>query len=142
MRSSWMPVLLLAMSGCVHAPRAKVDLSLTSASALGDASSESHPTVFGKYLQEVINAVEIRWERILESGRVFPRASTHVDVTFRLDAQGQVLEILKVEGDADTIGTNAALNAIRDAGPYRPWTKEMIAELGTAQTIHFSFYYQ
>jgi len=42
----------------------------------------------------------------------------------------EIAEIIKVEGDAGEYGTNAALSAIRERAPYRPWTKEMVAILG------------
>ena len=62
-------------------------------------------------------------------------------ITFRINSQGRIAEILKVDGDAGEYGTNAALSAIRDPAPYRPWTKEMVAVLGDDQVITFSFYY-
>lgn len=62
-------------------------------------------------------------------------------ISFRLNSNGELAEIVKVEGDAGDEGTNAALSAIHDPAPYEPWTKEMIADLGNDQVITFSFYY-
>jgi hypothetical protein len=107
----------------------------------GQLAVDAHFSQFGDYLQELVDIVQIQWERILTQSAIAPKSSTHVTVTFRLNSQGHIAEILKVDGDAGEYGTNAALSAIRDPAPYRPWTKEMVAVLGDDQVITFSFYY-
>jgi hypothetical protein len=103
---------------------------------------DAHFSEFGDYLQELINIVQIQWDRILESGGTSPKQGTHVLVSFRLNSNGEITEILKIEQDSGDYGKNAALNAIKDRAPYRPWTKEMIAALGDSQVLTFDFYYQ
>ncbi len=107
----------------------------------GRIGVDAHFSQFGDYLQELIDIVQIQWERIIESSAAYPKSSTHVVIKFRINSQGQIAEIIKVEGDAGDYGTNAALSAIRSPAPYRPWTKEMVAVLGDDQTITFDFYY-
>ncbi|HTT55707.1 MAG TPA: hypothetical protein VMF63_01245 [Opitutaceae bacterium] len=107
----------------------------------GQIGVDAHFSQFGDYLQELVDIVQIQWERILTQGSTYPKPSSHVTIAFRLNSQGQIAEILKVDGDAGEYGTNAALSAIRDNVPYRPWTKEMVAVLGDDQVITFSFYY-
>ena len=107
----------------------------------GHIAVDAHFSQFGDYLQELIDIVQIQWERIIQSSAVYPKSGSHVTITFRITSQGQIAEILKVEGDAEEFGTGAALSAIRDPAPYRPWTKEMVAVLGDDQTITFGFYY-
>ncbi len=107
----------------------------------GHIAVDAHFSQFGDYLQELIDIVQIQWERIIQSSAVYPRSGSHVTITFKITSQGQIAEILKVDGDAEEFGTGAALSAIRDPAPYRPWTKEMVAVLGDDQTITFGFYY-
>ena len=103
---------------------------------------DAHFSEFGDYLQELINIVQIQWDRILDSGGSRPKQGSHVLVGFRLNSKGEIAEIIKVEGDAGDYGTNAALSAIQDRAPYRAWTKEMVAVLGDNQVITFDFYYE
>jgi hypothetical protein len=103
---------------------------------------DAHFSEFGDYLQELINIVQIQWDRILESAGSRPKPGTHVLVNFRLNSKGEISEIIKVEGDAGDYGTRAALSAIQDRAPYRAWTKEMVAVLGEDQVLTFDFYYE
>ncbi|MDD2764804.1 MAG: hypothetical protein PHE83_12610 [Opitutaceae bacterium] len=112
----------------------------TGVSNAGVIGVDAHFSQFGDYLQELIDIVQIKWDGILGSSRVSP-ARSHVLISFRLNSQGEIAEILKVEGDAGDYGTNAALSAIREPAPYRPWTKEMVAVLGNDQVITFNFHY-
>jgi hypothetical protein len=113
----------------------------TGVSNAGVIGVDSHFSEFGDYLQELVDIVQIQWERILTSSIVGPKPTTHVMVSFRITSNGEISEILKVEGDAGDYGTNAALSAIRERAPYRAWTKEMVAVLGNDQVINFTFYY-
>ena len=113
----------------------------TGVSNAGVIGVDSHFSQFGDYLQELIDIVQIQWERILTSSSVAPKPTTHVMISFRITSNGEIAEILKVEGDAGEYGTNAALSAIRERAPYRPWTREMVAVLGNDQVITFNFYY-
>jgi len=110
-------------------------------STAGQVAVDAHFSQFGDYLQELIDIVQIQWERILTSSSLSPKSSSHVTISFRINSKGQIAEILKVEGDAGEYGTNAALSALREPAPYRAWTKEMVAVLGDDQVITFSFYY-
>lgn len=107
----------------------------------GQIAVDAHFSQFGDYLQELIDIVQIQWERILDTASIAPPSSSHVTISFRINSQGQIAEIIKVDGNAGDYGTNAALSAIRDPAPYRAWTKEMVAVLGDDQVITFSFYY-
>ena len=107
----------------------------------GTIGVDAHFSQFGDYLQQLIETVQVQWDGILSHSAILPKSSSHVTITFRINSQGQIAEILKVEGDAGEFGTGAALSAIRDPAPYRPWTKEMVAILGDDQVITFSFYY-
>jgi hypothetical protein len=108
----------------------------------GHIGVDAHFSKFGDYLQELIDIVDIQWERIVASSSISPKPSSQVTINFRINSKGQIAEILKVEGDAGEFGTNAALSAIREPAPYRAWTKEMVAALGDDQVLTFAFYYR
>ena len=113
----------------------------TGVSNAGVVGVDAHFSEFGDYLQELIDIVQIQWERILGSSATSPKPSTHVMISFRLNSKGEIAEILKVDGDAGEYGTRASLSAIQERAPYRAWTKEMVAVLGDDQVITFTFYY-
>ena len=96
---------------------------------------------FTSFFQRFIDRVQTRWERILRSPKIAIPPNTHVAIRFRMKSSGEIAEILEVEGDAGDLCTKAALSAIREAAPYRHWTKEMIDVLGNDQVITFTFYY-
>jgi len=113
----------------------------TGVSNAGVLGVDAHFSQFGDYLQELVDTVQIQWERILSTSGVAPKPTTHVMISFRINSSGEIAEILKVDGDAGEYGTRAALSAIQERAPYRPWTKEMVAVLGNDQVINFTFYY-
>jgi hypothetical protein len=113
----------------------------TGVSNAGVVGVDAHFSQFGDYLQELIDIVQIQWDRILSSSGTRPKSTTHVMISFRLNSKGEIAEIIKVEGDAGDYGTSAALAAIKERAPYRAWTKEMVAVLGEDQVITFTFYY-
>ena len=113
----------------------------TGVSNAGVIGVDAHFSQFGDYLQELIDIVQIQWERILSSSGVYPKGNTHVAITFKLNSRGEISEIVKVDGDAGDYGTNAALTSIKERAPYRAWTKEMVTILGDDQEITFTFYY-
>ena len=103
---------------------------------------DAHFSEFGDYLQELINIVQIQWDRILDSGGSRPKPGSHVVVNFRINSKGEIAEVIKVEGDAGDYGTRTALKAIQDRAPYRAWTREMVAVLGESQVLTFDFFYE
>jgi hypothetical protein len=113
----------------------------TGVSNAGVVGVDAHFSQFGDYLQELVDIVQIQWERILTSSSTAPKPTTHVMISFRINSKGEIAEILKVDGDAGEYGTRAALSAIQERAPYRAWTKEMVAVLGDDQVITFTFYY-
>jgi hypothetical protein len=95
---------------------------------------------YGEYMQELIEIVQAQWYSILRNSAISPKSGTHVIVTFRLNSAGEVT-IQSVEETAGKPGTYACQSAITERQPYRKWTDQMIAVLGTEQSITFSFYY-
>jgi len=96
---------------------------------------------YGDYLQELIEIVQAEWYRILDQSSISPKSGTHVFITFRLNARGEVT-IQSQENTAGKAGTYACISAITNRQPYRKWTPEMQNVLGEETTIGFNFYYQ
>lgn len=116
-------------------------LSVSNAGVIGVDARFSE---FGDYLQEFIDTVDAQWQKIVGDMTTWPPSRSIVRIHFKLNSQGEIAEILDVVGE-DTAGraaTYACLDAIRARAPYRPWTKEMVAVLGTEQEITFSFLYR
>ena len=107
---------------------------------VGPIGIDARWSEYGEYMQELIEIIQAQWYSILEESKM--RApGTHVDVTFKLNSNGEV-SVIKVEETAGKPGTYACLNAIQERQPYRKWTAQMIAVLGPEQTMTFRFYYQ
>ncbi len=97
---------------------------------------------YGQYLQKLIESVQIQWERILTESQVYPTSGTMVTVKFQLNKEGEISQILSVEGTAGNQAEKACTSAITSRAPYGPWTDDMIAVLGESQELTFTFFYQ
>jgi hypothetical protein len=95
---------------------------------------------YGDYMNELIEIIDASWHKIVETSSVYPKSGTHVIVTFRLNANGEVV-VQSVEETAGTLGVNQCTTAITTPQPYRKWTEQMVSVLGKEQTITFGFYY-
>jgi hypothetical protein len=98
---------------------------------------------FGDYLQELVETIDAQWHKLVDHMTTYPPSRSVVTVHFKLNSQGDISQIIEVLGEdkAGRIATYICLDAIRARAPYRPWTKEMVAVLGTEQEITFGFYY-
>jgi hypothetical protein len=97
---------------------------------------------YGLYLQKMIESIQIQWERLIIESKVYPGSGKMVTVKFRMDSQGQISQIVSVEGTAGNQAEGNCTTAITSRAPYGPWTPDMIAVLGESQEMTFSFYYQ
>ncbi len=98
---------------------------------------------YGQYLQQLIETVQIQWDRILIQSRIYPSPGTTVSVKFRLNNKGQVTEIISVgPAGAPDQASRACVSAITERAPYGDWTDDMVSVLGEQQELTFTFYYQ
>jgi hypothetical protein len=111
-------------------------------SNVGAAAYDAKWNNYGAYLQRLIDTVQIQWENILISGKVYPPSGSTVTVTFILDSEGKIAHIVNVENKSTDQAAAACASAITDRAPYGPWTDDMIAMLGKQQEMTFTFYYQ
>ena len=108
---------------------------------IGAVAYNAKWSAYGDYMQKFIETVQSQWDRILDQSRVSPPSGTKVTVVFRLDAKGEVPEIVKVSGGGGRSAHDACVSAIVARAPYGVWPADMIGVLGESQEITFSFIY-
>ena len=111
-------------------------------SNIGPVALDARWSNYGAYLQRLIDTVQVQWENILISGKIYPPSGSTVTVTFVIDSEGKIARIVNVENKSSEQASHACVSAITDRAPYGPWTDDMIAMLGTQQEMTFTFYYQ
>jgi hypothetical protein len=111
-------------------------------SNIGPVAYDARWSNYGAYLQRLIDTVQIQWENILISGKVYPPGGSTVSVTFIIDSDGKISRIVNVENKSTDQAAHACVNAITDRAPYGKWTDDMIAMLGQQQEMTLTFYYQ
>lgn len=108
---------------------------------IGAVAYNAKWSAYGEYLQKFIESVDIQWKRIIEQSNVYPVAGTKVVVKFRMDAKGDIAEILNVEGSGGRPAQDACVSAIVARAPYGEWPEDMVGVLGESQEMTFTFHY-
>lgn len=138
--------LVFAMLGCQSEnPAIRGKLETPNASApprIGIPSVNAQWANYGAYMYKVISTVQISWDTIVDQSEIRPISGTEVSVTFVLNSDGKIARIVHHTPEGQAPAIDACVRAITDPSPYGPWTKEMIATLGTEQEITFTFYYE
>jgi len=111
-------------------------------SNIGVGSWDAKWSNYGVYLQKLIEAVQLRWDDILEEARTYPTPGTRVTVKFRLDSKGRVAQVVDVGGTSTEQGKSNCVSAITSRAPYGDWTDDMIAAFGSSTELTFVFFYQ
>lgn len=111
-------------------------------SNIGPIAIDARWSQYGEYIQKLIETVQVQWERINDQSRVYPPPGTTVTVKFRLEgSEGAVAEIISSDTNGGTQAERACISAITARSPYGKWTDDMVAVLGEAQEMTFTFYY-
>jgi hypothetical protein len=116
--------------------------NLSGTSKFGVIAHTALKTTYGAYLQQLLEAVQTEWERILDGIKAYPGAGTYVSVKFILNSEGRIARIVEVDSHTTEQGSRACASAISNRAPYKPWTDDMKAILGDEQEMTFTFYYQ
>lgn len=109
---------------------------------IGPTAVDARWSNYGAYLQRMIEAVQIQWERLLSESKVYPTSGSTVTVKFIMDSKGLIAKVVNVESTASDAASRACMSAITDRAPYGDWTDDMKAVLGEQQEMTFTFYYQ
>ncbi len=108
---------------------------------IGAVAYDAKWSSYGQYLQKFIDTVQVQWERILYQSNIYPTAGTKVTVVFRMNSDGKIYEIVKVEGPGGRAAQDACVSGITARDPYGLWTDDMISVLGKSQEFTFTFTY-
>ena len=109
---------------------------------IGPTAVDARWSNYGAYLQKMIEAVQIQWERLIAESKVYPNSGSTVTVKFVMDKKGNISRIVNMDTTAGDGPSRACVSAITDRAPYGDWTDDMIAVLGEEQEMTFTFYYQ
>jgi hypothetical protein len=104
----------------------------------GDTSPAALATDLGKYKQYVKEVVGSYWyPAINQNYAKIGVGSVHIQFTVNKD--GTLSDIKVLDGDKLTALRDASLNALRAPAPYRPFSPNMLKEVGDSYTDDFSF---
>ena len=109
---------------------------------IGAVAYNAKWSAYGEYLQRLIDAVQVQWERLILRSAFYPTSGSLVRVVFKIDGAGQISEIVKVDGTGGELAQRLCVSAITERAPYGEWTEDMKAVLGADQELTFTFYYQ
>lgn len=109
---------------------------------IGAVAYNAKWSAYGEYLQRLIDAVQTQWERLILRSSFYPTAGATVKVEFKIDAKGEISEVVRVQGTGGELAQRLCVSAIAERAPYGEWTDDMIAVLGKEQELAFTFYYQ
>ncbi len=110
---------------------------------VGILGQDARWSEYGDYLNELIEIVDAEWHGIVDPSTIHVKPGTHVTVTCRLNAKGEITvqTIEKDPPDADQAVVSQCTSGITNRSPYRKWTEQMVAVLGQEQTLVIGFYY-
>jgi hypothetical protein len=109
---------------------------------IGAVAYNAKWSAYGEYLQRLIDAVQVQWERLILRSSFYPTSGSLVRVAFKLDSTGAVSEVVKVDGTGAELAQRLCVSAITERAPYGEWSEDMIAVLGKEQELTFTFFYQ
>lgn len=126
----------------VNARQTETILNPNGSKNVGALAYDAKWSAYGEYIQRLIDAVQVQWERLIIRSPIYPTRGTVVRVTFKLTADGKVSQIVKVESPGEKVAEYLCISAITERAPYGEWSEDMIAVLGREQEMTFRFLYQ
>jgi hypothetical protein len=109
---------------------------------IGTIAYDAKWSNYGQYLQKMIEAVQVQFDRLNIESRIAQVSGTNVKVVFKLNNKGEIAQVVTVDGNGGPQAQNIAVSSITARAPYGPWTDDMVAVLGEVQELTFVFYYQ
>jgi hypothetical protein len=104
-------------------------------------SFDAKVTLFGEYDRAFIDAVQTRWNDLLDSQQFALNRTGKVVLQFRLNYDGRISDMQIAE---TTVGETLAYVcqlAVTDPAPYMKWPSDMRREIGDSRYIQFTFFY-
>ncbi len=106
---------------------------------IGPIAYDARWSPYGQYLQQLIETVDVQWNRLLRESRVMPPSGSQVVVKFILGKDGTIEEIVESGGTGGTQYEHICRLGITSRSPYGKWSEEMISVLGDRQELTFTF---
>jgi hypothetical protein len=108
---------------------------------LAISAFDAKATLTGAYDQALIDAIQNRWDSLLEERGFALDRSGKVVIEFTLHYDGRVTDVQKKDSTVgDTLAYICQL-AITDPAPYMAWPSEMRLQIGETRRITFTFSY-
>lgn len=105
------------------------------------SSFDAKATSYGAYDQALIDAIQQRWNDLLDSQQFALNRTGKVVIEFNLNYDGRVSDVKIAETTVgDTLAYVCRL-AITDPAPYLKWPSDMRREFGESRPIRFTFNY-
>jgi hypothetical protein len=98
-------------------------------------------TPAGDYMQRMSDAVQSRWNKLLEDQSA--DVTGKVVLNFKLHPDGRVTDMKMVQNEVTDLQEATCERAVMDPAPYEKWSREMRLSLPTdSYDITFTFYYE
>jgi hypothetical protein len=102
---------------------------------------DAKATPFGEYDRAFIDAVQTRWNDLLDSQQFALNRTGKVVLQFRLNYDGRISDMQIAESTVGETLAYVCQLAVTDPAPYLKWPSDMRRELGDSRNIQFTFYY-
>jgi len=108
----------------------------------GEARLNVIGTAFGVYDYALVQAVQERWDNLLEEWKFAGDRRGKVVITFRLNFDGRVTDLKLLQTEVGDLLAVYCQKAIQDPSPYEPWPSDMRRMVGAPyRELKFTFYY-
>jgi hypothetical protein len=105
-------------------------------------SLDAFSTSFGAYDAAVVEAVQQRWDDLLDSGSFAQDRTGRVTLQFHLNYDGTISDMHVTDNTVGELLGIVCQKAINDPAPYAKWPEDMRREIGANfREITFTFYY-
>ncbi|MGC9943167.1 MAG: hypothetical protein ABSE48_15160 [Verrucomicrobiota bacterium] len=99
-------------------------------------------TSFGDYDRALIDAVQDRWDYLLDSQKFAEDRTGRVVIKFKLEDDGTVQDVEVLENGVGALWSYVCQAAIQDSAPFGKWPDDMRRDIGTNfREITFTFDY-
>lgn len=112
-------------------------------SNIGVAAVDAFRSNYGEYLQKLVEAVQMQFDKLNEESRTRPAPGAVVHVKFWLNSAGEIARIEKVDGGmSGQQAERISVSSITNSAPFGKWTDDMKSLLGEETPMGFSFFWQ
>jgi outer membrane biosynthesis protein TonB len=105
----------------------------------GDPTMDAARTPFGDYDRDFVEAVQSRWDSLLE-GRM-ENAVGKVVLEFDLHSDGRITGMTNALNEVNLLLETFCESAILDPAPFKPWPNAMRSLITDPRHLRFTFYY-